>query len=90
VLRRIGDDGRVRKLPVRTRKVVLHGCRGRLQLKYPAWSEGATAVVEVHDLRSEVQMASDFQNTVRVVEHPANGQAQLVKVQAGGVAQGVE
>ena len=42
-------------------------------------------MIEVHDLRAEMQMASGFQNTARVVKHPANCQAQLVEIEAGSV-----
>lgn len=47
-------------------------------------------MVEVHDLHTEMQMAADFENPVRVTEQLVNCQAQFIEVEAGRVAQGIK
>lgn len=47
-------------------------------------------VVEVHDLRTEMQMAADFKNPMRVTEQLVNCQTQFIEIQAGRIAQGIK
>jgi hypothetical protein len=61
-----------------------------LQLQHAARREGATAVIEIHHLRAEVQMTAHVEHAARVGQHLVECQAQFIQVEAGCVTQGVK
>lgn len=86
----VRDDGGVWQFPMRPRDVILNSCICRLQLKHAARCKWAAALIEIHHLSAQVQVAAHLNHAARIIEHLAGCQTKLVKIDAGSNAQGIE
>ena len=86
----IVHNRRVRQPPLLARGIILHCHFRRSELHDGAGGEIMGSVMEVPYPGAKVQPAADGKDALRVGDQLMGGQADLIQIKAGGVAQQVE